>query len=133
MALVDVDATMSLAFRHLILNYADDGHEDCSSDAAASDIAKDGRQVHRTAASFMAAPATLPPTAPLITSIMRLMMFIGLALCCARACIDWLGLRTGHTAKSESPSDKPRMARTQWSHACDEGHAAIRLARPTEV
>src|SRR5262249_52281869 len=40
--------------------------------------------------SFMAAPATLPPTAPLIISIMRLMMFIGLVFCCVRACLHWL-------------------------------------------
>src|SRR5262245_11648136 len=59
--------------------------------------------------SFMAAPATLPPIAPLIISIIRLMMFIGLVFLFVRACVDWLGLRTGHTAKSESHSHESRM------------------------
>src|SRR4030095_2918922 len=80
--------------------------------------------------SFMAAPATLPPTAPLIASVIRLMMFIGLVSCFVRACIDLLGLRTRHTAKSESPFHESKMARTQWSHRCDEGHAALRLPPP---
>jgi hypothetical protein len=38
----------------------------------------------------MAAPATLPPTAPLIASIMRLTMFIGLVSCFVHACLRLL-------------------------------------------
>jgi hypothetical protein len=53
-AAVDVDATISLAFAHLILNNADDRHKDGAAHSAARDIAKDAGEVHRTAASCCA-------------------------------------------------------------------------------
>ena len=38
MALVGIDATISLAFRHLVFDNADDGHEDWAAYPAAGDV-----------------------------------------------------------------------------------------------
>src|SRR3954462_9217043 len=97
--------------------------------------------------SFMAAPATLPPTAPLITSIMRLMMFIGLVLCFVCVYLHWL-IHERVTAKIGKPTSRialPLLVCGHISHltsltrlvrkcpaACDGGHAALKFARPKE-
>src|SRR4029453_1324675 len=44
----------SLAFRHLILNNPNDGHQNGAAHAAAGDIAQNAGEVHRTAASCCA-------------------------------------------------------------------------------
>src|SRR5215475_10664060 len=68
--------------------------------------------------SFMAAPATLPPTAPLITSIMRLIMFIGLVSVCSRLGFHRLHLRTGHSKKtSRAPTSLKRLVESARLHA----------------
>src|SRR5262245_37013752 len=91
--------------------------------------------------SFMAAPATLPPTAPLIASIMRLMMFIGLVSCFVRACLietvrerDPVKIGTPSSCIAlpllvlvHIPPDESDVARPQCPATCDGGHAALRL------
>src|SRR3954463_11250060 len=96
--------------------------------------------------SFMAAPATLPPTAPLIASIMRLMMFIGLVSCFVRACLVET-VRERDPVKIGTPSsgialpllvwahitpDESDEARQQYPATCDGGHATLKFARPKE-
>jgi hypothetical protein len=52
----------SLLCRHLALDDADDGHEDGAAHNSGDGIPKSAGLL-----SFIAAPATFPPTAPLIT------------------------------------------------------------------
>src|SRR5215471_3763928 len=76
--------------------------------------------------SFMAAPATLPPIAPLITSIMRLIMFIGLVSVCSRFGFHRLGLRTGHSEKRQRAHES-EVARPQCQAARGGDHATLQI------
>src|SRR4030095_5965071 len=145
---------LSLAFCHLILNNADDGHEDGAAYPAAGDVAPPPaaalpitiwRSVPPSPPptipaiefptvprlfSFMAAPATLPPTAPLIASIIRLMMFM-FGFLFVRACIGLAGSANKTTQRNPKvqPTSRERLLRNARP-SVNEGHVALRLRQP---